>query len=104
MNTTRIRFLLYKSFMHSRQQAIALYRAALRTCDTFPIPSLRSKLKYNVRDLFDLYRHETEPKRIATLIENGQADLRVLTDFNRIDKPTLECLFKKREVALQTSK
>jgi hypothetical protein len=85
----------------SRKQVLSLYRAALRVCHVFPVPSLRRKLKYNVRDLFDLYRYETQPKQIDILVNNGKADLEFLASFKQLNDTTLKRLFKERDIRVK---
>ena len=55
-----------------------LYRRLLRDARKFPVKPIRRKLAYNYREMFDLYREESDPQKIGQLLEDGEAAIRVL--------------------------
>ena len=55
-----------------------LYRRLLRDIRKFPVKPIRRKLAYNYREMFDLYREESDPQKLGQLLENGEAAIRIL--------------------------
>jgi hypothetical protein len=47
--------------------AVALYRQVLRECKRFPVVTIRNKLRYNVREMFDIQRVESNPGALQPL-------------------------------------
>ncbi|KAJ9082801.1 hypothetical protein DSO57_1001330 [Entomophthora muscae] len=75
--------------------SLKLYRDALLAVRNFPLPDYRQKIKYNIRELMEFYRHEKNQDNIERLVFNGQLDVDFLNTWKHFDKATLEKLFKK---------
>ncbi|KAJ1498612.1 hypothetical protein HMI54_011714, partial [Coelomomyces lativittatus] len=71
-----------------------LLRQLLKTIARFPIPSARSKLKYNVHHVFRLYQHETHPTRVHALHHQGQHVQRWLEQFQAWPQKELNEFFR----------
>ena len=63
--------------------SLQLYRRFLRLVGKFPVPAVRTRLQLNVREVFDLYRRETNPQAIRDLIAVGEQVLFSFTTFQR---------------------
>ncbi|KAI9146436.1 hypothetical protein BKA69DRAFT_1044673 [Paraphysoderma sedebokerense] len=81
------------------QPSLQLFKHALRTVSKFPVPPLRSKLRYNVRDLFETYRNEVRPAKINQLIQDGYKDVEVIGAFQHLPREQLGKLFKNYKLA-----
>jgi hypothetical protein len=77
-----------------KRAILQFYRECIRTCETFPVEHLRRKLSYNIRDLFDMHRYETDLHRIQDYIVHGRQQLNMLHTISRWDKTLLQRLFK----------
>lgn len=84
------------------KEAISLYRAAFRTINARIPVQTRSKLLYNVREMFDIYRDVKDQERRTYLLQEGWHDLGVVRELLKAEPGILENLFKHYE-ALPTS-
>lgn len=71
--------------------ALGLYRRLLRDAHHFPVAPIKRKLLYNVREMYDLHKQETDLAEIERLIGDGEAALRVLSWMKSLPEV---CLFK----------
>lgn len=85
-----------------RRDALSLYRQSLRVIRDIPIPGLRQKLQYNVRELFSIYKSEPEAK-VAEVIADGRNVLKLLREILNGRKDAVYNLFKSFENFNQTS-
>ncbi|KAI8850243.1 hypothetical protein BC829DRAFT_442287 [Chytridium lagenaria] len=59
------------------EQALALYRSALRAIRVYPGPyQFRIKLAQNAREVMEIHKFETSAPKIAELIQGGHADVK----------------------------
>lgn len=49
-----------------------LYRQLIRVCSDFTNKKMAKKMKYNVREIFELHKEETSSQRISVLLEDGK--------------------------------
>ncbi len=77
-------------------EAIALYRQSLRVIRNIPLPALRQKLQYNVRELFSIYKSEPDHK-VAEVIADGKNVLKLLQEILNGRKDAVYSLFKSFE-------
>lgn len=75
-------------------EALALFRASLRTIRLVPNPA-RTKLRLNVREMFEIYQGlgEDSPKR-TLVIQEGWHDLGVLREVLKAEPHLLAEIFK----------
>lgn len=88
-----------------RKEAISLYRQSLRVLRAIPIPAIRQKFQYNIRELFSIYQSEPEHKATEALAD-GQSVLKLLQEIlnGRRNDTAVYSLFKSFENAnLQAS-
>jgi hypothetical protein len=78
------------------REAISLYRQSLRTIRDIPLPGLRQKMQYNVRELFSIYKAEPEHK-VAEVIADGRNVLKLLQEILNGRKDAVLNLFKSFE-------
>ncbi|KAJ2395602.1 hypothetical protein GGI05_001510, partial [Coemansia sp. RSA 2603] len=65
-------------------QAVSLYRKLMRAVAGFPLKEMRSKLRYNVRFCYELYRDlDSQDPHIARLISDGHAQAEWLLEWQR---------------------
>lgn len=57
----------------------ALYRQILREASKLQVGPVAKKIRYNTREVFDLYRHETNTDVFEKLRADGAAAVRVIT-------------------------
>jgi hypothetical protein len=82
-----------------RCESLSLFRQLLRALDAAPSPKLRQKMRFNIRELFELRRHESDPARIASIVKGGQEDLDTMRRvFGTADRQTLHSLFWDHEI------
>ncbi|KAL7751641.1 hypothetical protein RI367_003107 [Sorochytrium milnesiophthora] len=74
--------------------ALVLYRQAVRAAMRFPIGQMRAKLLFNIREVFEMYRHESSPRRIAELTQMGKHDVDVLVGLCNLEPAQLNALFR----------
>lgn len=74
---------------------LRLYRNLLREIRRFPIAIARPKMIWNVRELFELYRGESDPAKIAQLVAGGREDAEIISMFRRLPENELAKLYKK---------
>lgn len=58
---------------------LALYRALIRAARSLSVKPVGRKIAYNCREVFEIYRFETDPDTIRKLREDGKAVLRVIS-------------------------
>ena len=68
------------------QDSRRLYRELLRTSARLPVGPVERKLKYNIRQVFDLYRSEVSPSHLAQLHKDAKAAAVVIDWFNALPK------------------
>ncbi len=69
-------------------QSLHLYRELHRTAGRLPVDPVRRKLKYNIRQLFDLYRLDQSSGQLADLHQDAEAAIEVIHWFNCLPKVT----------------
>ncbi|CAG8623456.1 8900_t:CDS:1 [Acaulospora morrowiae] len=77
-------------------RSLCLYRHALRylRSPNLPFPYLSSKLCYNTRELFEIYRYEQDQRKVNNLIEWGWQDLEFLKSWKHVEKDLLNKIFR----------
>lgn len=73
--------------------SLHLYRELHRTAAKLPVAPVRRKLKYNIRQLFDLYRAEQPSGQLAELHRDAKAGVEVIQWFNRLPKADFDKVF-----------
>lgn len=68
------------------QDSRRLYRELLRTATKLRVGPVQRKLKYNIRQVFDLYRLEDSSSHLAQLHKDGKAAVLVIEWFNTLPK------------------
>lgn len=76
--------------------AISLYRQSLRVLRDLPIPAVRRKMAYNIRELFDIYK-DAPPHKIEEVIQDGNRDISLLREILKGRKNSVFNLFKTFE-------
>lgn len=79
-----------------RARAIALYRQSLRVLRDLPVPAVRRKMAYNIRELFDIYK-DAPPNKIEEVIQDGKRDLELLREIFKGRKESVYNIFKTFE-------
>lgn len=74
-------------------ESLRLYRHLHRTAAKLPVGPVQRKLKYNIRQLFDLYRSEESPSHLAQLHKDAEAAVLVIQWFNSLPKADFEKIF-----------
>ncbi|CAG8609445.1 1260_t:CDS:2, partial [Ambispora leptoticha] len=77
--------------------SLHLYRATLRFIRNpkqFPFHYLREKTKFNVRELFELYREEKDIEQVWRLIDRGQQDLEFLKAWMFVEPEIRDQIFR----------
>lgn len=75
-------------------EALSLYRAALRASSPFS-SGIKSKIRYNVREMFQFYRQYANQDKKAHLIAEGWHDVRVLRELTKLDSGIQKELLKR---------
>ena len=76
-----------------KSKSLSLYRQSLRLIKDIPIPAIRKKMIYNIRELFAIYR-DASPSKVDEVIVDGTRDLTLLKDILKGRKDTVYNLFK----------
>lgn len=74
--------------------------ASTMKCEAAPICTCR----YNVREVFELYRHETNSSKIEDVIEKGEEDLLAFSQIQKLDGESLQVLMTSGRAINQSSK
>lgn len=82
--------------MIESKTAVGLYRQSLRILRDLPIPAVRRKMAYNVRELFAIYKDAPQNK-IDEVIQDGTRDLGLLKEIFKGRKESVYNLFKTFE-------
>ena len=82
--------------MIESKTAVGLYRQSLRILRDLPIPAVRRKMAYNVRELFAIYKDAPQHK-IDEVIQDGTRDLALLKEIFKGNKESVYNLFKTFE-------
>lgn len=77
-------------------KALSLYRQSLRVLRDLPIPAVRTKMIYNIRELFAIYK-DAPAHKIEEVLQDGQRDLFLLKEILKGRKDTVYNLFKSFE-------
>lgn len=77
-------------------RAIALYRQSLRVLRDLPVPAVRRKMAYNIRELFSIYK-DAPPHKIEEVIQDGTRDLALLKEIFKGRKESVYNIFKTFE-------
>lgn len=83
--------------MYSNQAAIRLYMQLLRQINKFPVIEIRSKLKYNLREMYDIHKRELNPENLNKLLEDGENHLKLLQLLNNADKDVVMSIFERKQ-------
>ncbi|KAG9296165.1 hypothetical protein G9A89_014757 [Geosiphon pyriformis] len=80
----------------SNASALHLYRNAMRfVCSKeFPFRYMQRKMKYNIRDLYDIYRDEKDEEKVKLLIERGYQDLETLKAWMFVEPNVIKKIFR----------
>ena len=73
--------------------SLKFYREAMLFAKNFPVVKLREKLARNVREVYELYKAESNPEKIQRLICNGRDDIQLLKDLTSVSPELTESLF-----------
>lgn len=84
------------SFIVMKSKALSLYRQSLRTIRAIPVPAVRRKMAYNIRELFDIYK-EAPSSKVSEVIEDGIHDLSLLSEILKGRKESVYNIFKTFE-------
>lgn len=76
--------------------AINLYRQSLRVLRNLPVPSVRRKMVYNIRELFAIYK-DAPSHKLEEVIQDGVRDLSLLSEILKGRKESVYNLFKTFE-------
>lgn len=68
------------------QDSRRLFRELLKSAARLPVGPVQRKLKYNIRQLFDLYSSEDSPSHLALLQKDAVAAVVVIEWFNTLPK------------------
>jgi len=79
-----------------QSRAIVLYRQSLRVLRDFPVPAVRRKMAYNIRELFAIYK-DAPPHKIEEVIQDGKRDLELLREIFKGRKESVYNIFKTFE-------
>ena len=79
-----------------KSRAISLYRQSLRVLRDLPVPAVRRKMAYNIRELFEIYK-EAPPNKIEEVIQDGTRDLELLGEIFKGRKESVYNIFKTFE-------
>ncbi|KAL0026445.1 hypothetical protein WJX79_010345 [Trebouxia sp. C0005] len=74
-------------------QSIHLYRDLFRNAARLPVGPVQRKLKYNIRQLFDLYRADQPSGQLAELHRDCEAAIHVIQWFIHLPKADFEKIF-----------
>ncbi len=95
-------------------EALRLYRASLRMANEFPVVYIRKKLRwvsekdndllfqmflcvpycrYNIRDLFEIFRGEQDVVRRQQLIARGWKNVEAMRQLSKLEEKDLQELF-----------
>ena len=69
-------------------KSLHLYRDLHRTAARLPVCPVQRKLKYNIRQLFDLYRSDQSTAKLTVLHADAKAAIEVIQWFNHLPKVT----------------
>ena len=75
---------------------MSLYRQSLRVLRDLPVPAIRRKMIYNIRELFAIYK-DAPPHKIDEVLQDGIRDLSLLKEILKGRKETVYNLFKTFE-------
>ena len=64
--------------------ALKLYRSLIRAARLLSVKPVGRKIAYNCREVFEIYRDETDPDLIKDLRADGAAALRVISWLNSL--------------------
>jgi hypothetical protein len=78
----------------TKPEVLHFYRECIRTCNGFPVERLRTRLKYNIRELFELHRHESNIDRVQTYLQEGQHQLSVFRMISKWNRDITATLFE----------
>ena len=78
----------------TKPEVLHFYRECVQTCNSFPVERLRTRLKYNLRELFELHRHESNMDRVQTYLQEGRHQLNVLRMISKWDRNVILSLFE----------
>lgn len=59
-------------------RSIQLYRSLIATASEIPVLPVQRKLKYNIRELFDLYKPVQSSDEIADLHKDAEAAIEII--------------------------
>lgn len=79
-----------------QSRAIVLYRQSLRVLRDLPVPAVRRKMAYNIRELFSIYK-DAPPHKIEEVIQDGIRDLELLREIFKGRKESVYNIFKTFE-------
>lgn len=77
-------------------KALSLYRQSLRILRDLPVPAVRSKMIYNIRELFEIYK-DAPAHKIEEVLQDGHRDISLLKEILKGRKDTVFNLFKTFE-------
>lgn len=78
-------------------EIVDLYRSALRIIGKLPYENIRNKMKFNTREIFEIYNHMSRTNKdfdTKAIIENGKRSLKTLERLLNQDPSLAENLFK----------
>lgn len=79
-----------------QSRAIVLYRQSLRVLRDLPVPAVRRKMAYNIRELFSIYK-DAPSHKIEEVIQDGIRDLELLREIFKGRKESVYNIFKTFE-------
>lgn len=85
---------------HQSSDHEAAVVASKMKCEAAPICTCR----YNVREVFELYRHETNSSKIKDVIEKGEEDLLAFSQIQKLDAESLQVLMTSGRAINQSRK
>ena len=75
---------------------LSLFRQYLRTIRAIPVPAVRKKMAYNIRELFEIYR-DAPPSKAADVVMESVHDMALLREILKGDRAEVFSLFKTFE-------
>ena len=85
-------------------RSIQLYRALIAAADEVSVGPVQRKLKYNIRELFDLYKPVRSSEHVAELHKDAEAAIQVIKWFKHLPEvvatDAIACKPKPQDVLL----
>lgn len=89
---------------HSLKPAIlSNFRDWIRTIKRFPISQLHSKMIFNIREIFEIYREEKDPAKIDRFLKNSLEDVSTFKEIVQLPMNLIVQLYQPFSTTLANS-